>query len=84
MGKQEKWGKMGENGGKWGEMGKNGGNRLKQGARNKEEHMQQHHVTFTTFDLQVRAKETIADCHCNAASLLHGASHTSSGAAAHP
>ena len=50
---------MGGNGGKWrewGEMGGNGGNRLKQGATNKEEHMQQHHVTFTTFELQVGAK----------------------------
>ena len=41
MGKQEKWGEMGGNGGKG----------LKQGARNKEEGMQQHHVTSTTFDL---------------------------------
>ena len=39
----EKWENR-KNGGKWGKMGENGGNRLKQGARNKEEHMQQHHV----------------------------------------
>ena len=54
--KNGKTGKVGGNGGKWGEMGENGGNRLKQGARNKEERMQQHHVTFTTFDLQVGTK----------------------------
>ena len=47
---------MGGNGEKWGEMGENGGNGFKHGARNKEERMRQHHVTFITFDLQVGAK----------------------------
>ena len=57
----EKWESRkngGRDGGKWGkmgEMGEHGGKGLKWGAKNKEEGMQQHHVTSTTFDLLIGA-----------------------------
>ena len=37
-------------------MEENGGKGLKRGPRNKKEGMQQHHITSTTFNLQVGAK----------------------------